>query len=74
MAASTHSTLSGWQFPGLTMFTQLREAVAVRRARNAARARLVAELNSYTDRELLDFGLARDDIPSVANGTYADRR
>ena len=42
------------------------ELRAVRRERN----RIVEEMNTYTDQELLELGLFRSDIPAVADGTY----
>ncbi len=34
-------------------------------------ARIVFELNCYSERELADLGLTRDDIGSVARGDYS---
>jgi len=34
------------------------------------RARIYAELDTCTDRELADMGISRADIPAIANGTY----
>lgn len=33
-------------------------------------ARVTAELQAYTDRQLQDLGLCRSDIPEVARGTF----
>ena len=40
------------------------------RERRRERARIARELATYTDRELLDLGISRTDIPAIINGTY----
>jgi uncharacterized protein YjiS (DUF1127 family) len=45
-------------------------AFAEHRAARREASRIAAELNSYSDRELLELGLFRHDIPAVAEGTY----
>ena len=51
-------------------FTERRERFAAWRAKQAYRARITRELNTYTNRELFDLGIQRADIPAVVNGTY----
>ncbi len=41
------------------------------RIQQTERARIRRELESYSDRQLLDLGISRADIPSVAAGEYA---
>jgi uncharacterized protein YjiS (DUF1127 family) len=50
--------------------TERRQRFAAWRAKRAYRARIARELNSYTDRELVDLGIQRADIPAVLNGTF----
>jgi uncharacterized protein YjiS (DUF1127 family) len=40
------------------------------REKRRQRARMARELMSYTDRELLDLGITRSDIPAIINGTF----
>lgn len=49
---------------GFTLPRRIRAWLAGRRAA----ARVAAELQQYSDRELLDIGLTRADIPAVARG------
>jgi uncharacterized protein YjiS (DUF1127 family) len=57
---------------GLLPVAARRYAVQFRawRAQRQQVARVTAELNCYTERELADLGLSRADIPSVARGTF----
>ncbi len=52
---------------GLTLLAQSYRGF---RARMAERARIRRELDSYTDRQLLDLGISRADIPAIAAGDY----
>jgi uncharacterized protein YjiS (DUF1127 family) len=64
-----HYTRTGFEPVGLAL-----RNVAARYhawAENRRRiARISAELHAYTDRQLLDLGLCRSDIPEVARGTF----
>ncbi len=40
------------------------------RAQRREIARITRELQSYTDRQLIDLGMSRSDIPDVARGTF----
>ncbi len=40
------------------------------RAQNREISRITRELQSYTDRQLVDLGMSRADIPDVARGTF----
>jgi uncharacterized protein YjiS (DUF1127 family) len=51
-------------------FTERRQRFTAWRAKQAYRARIARELNTYTDRELFDLGIQRADIPAVLNGTF----
>lgn len=58
----------------LSSFTALIERLVSdykeeRRVR-AERARIVAELDASTDRELAELGFSRADLPAIARGTY----
>jgi uncharacterized protein YjiS (DUF1127 family) len=63
MAYVSAVTASHADLPGLfrKVIVQAQTAIAVRRSR----ARLRAELNTYSDRELSDMGLSRSDIDGI---------
>lgn len=46
------------------------ERVEAWRSRRRQSARIAFELSCYTERELADLGLTRDDIAQVARGDY----
>jgi uncharacterized protein YjiS (DUF1127 family) len=51
-------------------FSRLAGKFAAFRAAQAERSKISRELNMYSDRDLLELGLSRGDIPAVASGTY----
>lgn len=44
------------------------------RARKAMARKTYKALNELSDRDLKDLGIGRSDIPSIAHGTFADKR
>jgi uncharacterized protein YjiS (DUF1127 family) len=40
------------------------------RAERQRRRQLIGELNTFSDRDLLDLGFSRYDFPAIINGTY----
>jgi uncharacterized protein YjiS (DUF1127 family) len=60
--------------PVMDRLARLRTDFAARRARAAERARIIRELNSYADHELLDLGIGRGDIAAVAEGAFRRAR
>lgn len=62
---------------GSSLFAQAAQAwagftarFAARRAEAAMRRRIARELSTYTDRDLRDLGVSRDNIPDIVNGTF----
>jgi len=51
-------------------WTEFRARRAALRAESKQRARVARELATYTDRELFDLGISRDNIPEIINGTF----
>ncbi|HTW29534.1 MAG TPA: DUF1127 domain-containing protein [Acetobacteraceae bacterium] len=49
---------------------QLGAVVRQHRADVRERRRIERELSTYTDRELGDLGISREDIPAIARGTF----
>ena len=67
--AFTTTTVRG--FAGLgTVLHNLRLHWQRARAQRWEIARIMQELQGYTDRQLADLGLSRVDIPHVARGTF----
>ena len=53
-----------------TMLQQLGMRWQRARAQDREIARITRELQGYTDRQLVDLGMSRADIPDVARGTF----
>lgn len=51
-------------------WTGMRLRSAERRADAARKAKIARELATYTDRELLDLGISRDNIPDIIAGSF----
>ena len=66
-----HSMASfGTPIAGTSALAFLSQRYRAFRTQQAERARIRRELESYSDRQLLDLGISRSDIASVASGEY----
>ncbi|WP_428377573.1 DUF1127 domain-containing protein [Lichenicoccus sp.] len=67
-----HSMASfGTPVSGTSALAFLMQRYRAFRIQQTERARIRRELDSYSDRQLLDLGISRADIASVAAGEYA---
>lgn len=70
----THAATTKIRRPlATTRLDRIREALRARRERRAVHRRVVAELSGMTDRDLLDIGVSRGQIPDLARRAAEDR-
>ncbi len=66
-ASTTGGSASGF----VVAMRSLRSTVGKTLEQRRVRARARHELEAYSDRQLMDLGVSRSDIPSIVDGTFA---